>query len=253
VDSSHYTNDTSTNVLGPRRLLIKHTLTGTGVLHVGRRRFELTPGSVFMIERPGPYVYCYEGEGEPWTFEFVSVVCQGPSSLLPKRLAAKPIWDLGEQSRLRQELAELIDLCLSEERESLRASALAYRFYLNLIEARQGGRRVHPAAEQLHRLLEQHFRNSNLHLGDLSREVGLTQEALSRIFKREYGESPAKALNRLRLAEARRCLESGSLGLKEVANRSGFGSANYLCRLFRSAYSMTPAAYRANPDPLLGG
>lgn len=43
---------------GPRRVLLKYSLAGTGVLYNDGKRLQLPAGHLFMIERPGPVCLC---------------------------------------------------------------------------------------------------------------------------------------------------------------------------------------------------
>src|ERR1700753_3211785 len=76
---------------GPKRILIKRTLSGTGTLYVESRRYEVPAGWAFVIERPGPYVYCYEHTREPWRYEFVTIGFRDVAEILPRWLRAEPL------------------------------------------------------------------------------------------------------------------------------------------------------------------
>ena len=236
----------------PRRLLIKYTLSGQGTLYVKDQRFELNPGDVFVIERPGPYVYCYESDGEPWNFAYVSIGFTSPAGLLPPALRENPVLSLTAHPQLKTMLEELVEIRLDPEfRASLLDSALAYRFLLTFIEAKTEARTpIHPAAEKLRARLVKDF-TEPVKLGDLCRKLLYSQEALTRIFTATYGLPPVKFLRELRLRHALELLRNSSLSVKEIAAASGFSSENYFCRVFRQTFGTTPASYARNPNPLL--
>jgi len=79
----------------------------------------------------------------------------------------------------------------------------------------------------------------------LARRVGKSPRHLARVFRKELGVSPAEAIEQLRLEAARRALQQSPAGLKEVAARCGFGSAEVLRRAFLRSLHVTPSAYRA--------
>lgn len=79
----------------------------------------------------------------------------------------------------------------------------------------------------------------------LARRVGKSPRHLTRVFRKELGVSPAEAIEQLRLEAARRALQQSPAGLKEVAARCGFGSAEVLRRAFLRSLHVTPSAYRA--------
>jgi transcriptional regulator GlxA family with amidase domain len=67
---------------------------------------------------------------------------------------------------------------------------------------------------------------------------------LSRLFRREIGVSPARAVEALRIEAAQRALVETRAGIEEVASRSGFGSAEVLRRTFLRVLHATPSEWR---------
>jgi two-component system response regulator YesN len=69
---------------------------------------------------------------------------------------------------------------------------------------------------------------------------------LSKLFKRETGETFKHYLTRLRVEEAKNLLRrSAGIPVAEVARRAGFGdNARYFCTVFRKCVGQPPAEYR---------
>jgi transcriptional regulator GlxA family with amidase domain len=86
--------------------------------------------------------------------------------------------------------------------------------------------------------------NESLSVDLLARKVGMSPRTLSRWCARDFGESPAALVRRLRLEEARRLLEQTSLPLKDVASRTRIGDESTLWRVFIRHLGVTPADYR---------
>ena len=82
-------------------------------------------------------------------------------------------------------------------------------------------------------------------LQTISREVGMSLSSYAHKFKEVVGISPAEYVIMLRLEQVRRKLEETSLSLYEIADETGFSGDNYLIRLFRKRYGITPHKYRA--------
>lgn len=85
----------------------------------------------------------------------------------------------------------------------------------------------------------------SLRLRDLAREVGVHPSHLSRTFSEHFGVGVAEYQRRVRLAAARRDLETTDLPLGTVAHRNGFADQSHLTRSLREATGLTPARYRA--------
>lgn len=78
----------------------------------------------------------------------------------------------------------------------------------------------------------------------LAREVGLSPRHLTRLFRSELGETPARFVEQVRVDAARRELESSGADLATVAGRCGFGSGETLRRAFHRRLGLSPDEYR---------
>lgn len=245
-----YRHDVSARDTMPQRLLIKHTIAGRGTLYADGIRHEAPPGHIFVIERPGPYIYCYEGDGEPWDFEFVSIAYVHPAGLLPPDLRREPVFDLTPHTALREMLSELIDKRLSPGyTPDLMVSALAYRFFLSYVNVRlHGDGSPHPAAEQLRQQLLGALSEPDFDLGKACRKLGYAPESMIRLFHRAFGAPPGRFLREARLKRACQLLRDPRLKIKEIAELCGFRSANYFARVFHAGMRQTPVEYRRHPD-----
>jgi transcriptional regulator GlxA family with amidase domain len=65
----------------------------------------------------------------------------------------------------------------------------------------------------------------------------------ARVFKQQVVETPAQHIENLRLEAARRQLETSSLSLEQIAEASGFNSAEILRRTFARRLGITRGQY----------
>ena len=103
-----------------------------------------------------------------------------------------------------------------------------------------------PKSDQMQSVLT--FAKSRLHTAlsveDLARAAHLSPRQFSRAFRAEIGESPAKAIERLRLEAARTMLEEGNHSFEAVAQQTGFVSRERMRRVFIRAFGRSPQAVR---------
>jgi len=85
----------------------------------------------------------------------------------------------------------------------------------------------------------------------LAEAARLSPRQFSRIFRIETGQSPAKAVERLRLEAARLMLEQGRLPVQEIAKAAGFGDRERMRRSFARAFGQTPQSLRKASPPLV--
>lgn len=78
----------------------------------------------------------------------------------------------------------------------------------------------------------------------LSREIGLSEHHLVRLFRVTFGRSPAQYRSECRLESARRRLEEGASVL-QAALSAGYTSVPTFTRLFVRRFGCTPGSFRA--------
>ncbi|WP_455383424.1 response regulator transcription factor [Salinispira pacifica] len=142
-----------------------------------------------------------------------------------------------EWPRVQRQLHGL--LCLSDYRQVLLPTFAA------AADAHAAAMR-HPSnhlARQCVRIVRERFRE-NLGLELLASELDVSPTHLSRTFKQETGINFKDFLCSTRLAEARRCLETTTLKVYEIAGTVGFGDEHYFSDVFKKKVGVTPAEFR---------
>lgn len=83
-----------------------------------------------------------------------------------------------------------------------------------------------------------------LQVPELADVAGMSVRTFARRFRAETGLAPGTWLIQQRVRHAQRLLETSDLGVDEIAERSGLGSAGSLRAHLRSVAGVTPSAYR---------
>ncbi len=105
-------------------------------------------------------------------------------------------------------------------------------------------RRVRRGQEFLHATAAE-----SIALDDLAREACLSPYHLHRAFARAFGKTPHEYRTALRLARARRLLESSRLTVSEVCAAVGFESLPSFSTLFRRTFGHPPSKLSSHPPP----
>lgn len=93
---------------------------------------------------------------------------------------------------------------------------------------------------------------NELSVDELAEAARLGPRQFSRIFREETGQSPAKAVENLRLDAARTMLEDGRHSLDSVAQETGFADRERMRRAFLRAFGQPPQVIRRNARHLNG-
>jgi transcriptional regulator GlxA family with amidase domain len=98
------------------------------------------------------------------------------------------------------------------------------------------------------------FARKNLHMPlgveELAEAAHLSPRQFSRAFRSETGQSPAKAIEHLRVEAARLMLESGRHSLDIVARETGFADRERMRRSFLRAFGQPPQVIKRALQPI---
>ncbi|MBT1269897.1 GlxA family transcriptional regulator [Pseudomonas sp. VS38] len=147
-----------------------------------------------------------------------------------------------------------IDLCLALVEEDLgRAVALEVARHLVVFLKRPGGQSQFSVTlslqkggsrfAELHAWIAEHL-NLDLNVATLAAQAGMSERSFVRHYRAETGQTPARAVELIRVETARRQLADGSASIKRIAVHCGFGCEETMRRSFLRAVSITPQAYR---------
>ncbi|EFI51703.1 GlxA family transcriptional regulator [Afipia sp. 1NLS2] len=148
-----------------------------------------------------------------------------------------------------------IDLALAlVEQDIGREMALAVARHLVMFLKRPGGQAQFSVALSLqsaedrfgtlHHWMSHHV-GGDLSLPVLAQQAGMSERSFSRRYVEATGQTPARAVERLRVEAARRLLSDTRLPVKRIAARCGFGSEETMRRSFVRTLAATPQDYRA--------
>ena len=87
--------------------------------------------------------------------------------------------------------------------------------------------------------------DADLSVPGLAKAARMSPRNFARVYIRETGESPARAVEKLRTEAARRLLESALDPIQVVARRAGFGDDERMRRAFVRTHGVSPQDYRS--------
>lgn len=86
--------------------------------------------------------------------------------------------------------------------------------------------------------------NFDISLKDVAKNVNLSYNYLSKVFKDEIGKSFVDYLTELRMERSMKLLANQNLSVKEICQEIGYNDPNYYSKAFKKVTGMTPTEYR---------
>jgi LacI family transcriptional regulator len=85
----------------------------------------------------------------------------------------------------------------------------------------------------------------NIDVGDILRVVPLSRSTLEWRYEKILGHSPKQDILRFRLNRAKQLLVESNMTLDAIAEKVGLEHTEYLGRIFKRKFGLTPAKFRA--------
>lgn len=139
----------------------------------------------------------------------------------------------------------LIELCQEIEQEDA-SSVDAWaegKFILILKSVHNKERKRNSKPIQFAKNYIEKYYAQQITLTDVAKEVGLSVQYLSKLFKEETGYNFIKWLNIFRIEKSKELLAQGKLTMTEIAEKVGYSDSNYYSRAFKKITNMTPSEY----------
>lgn len=104
----------------------------------------------------------------------------------------------------------------------------------------------HVFAEKARKLLDEDklYHEPEFSRADLAREIGCSENTLSKVINTYFGKSFPQVINEYRIADAKRMLNDPAIPVHVVATEVGFNSIATFNRVFRDVTGQTPSGYR---------
>lgn len=91
--------------------------------------------------------------------------------------------------------------------------------------------------------IEEHY-YSGVTLDDVAREINVSPNYFSKLFKEETGENFIKYLTSVRIDKAKKLLQENKYSVKKISSMIGYSDPNYFSRLFKKEVGLTPTEYQ---------
>ena len=102
-------------------------------------------------------------------------------------------------------------------------------------------------AERARLAIEDGFKE-RISLNSIARDLAVSKEHLSRIFKKRYAVTVTEHIHAVRIDRARRLMAQGEMSLKQICYETGYQSYNDFYRNFRKVAGTSPKDFVSTPE-----
>jgi AraC-like DNA-binding protein len=235
----------------------RHDTYAIGLTDCGVQVFDYRGAT--RVSAPGQVVVLYPdethdgraGTGEGFGYRIIYVEpVQLSEALRALRGRPHPLPFVRDPVSTNLKLSRAIDAAFRLPMEPLAADSLLVDLAAGLLDAERlapssaGASRIDAAAAERARRFLDAERTRVVHSAELESVTGLTRYDLARQFRHMFGTSPYRYLLMRRVDFARELIHQQH-SLVDVACDAGFADQAHFTRVFRSAFGLTPARYRA--------
>lgn len=97
--------------------------------------------------------------------------------------------------------------------------------------------------DKANKIIHERF-HQELTLDEISKELYISPQYFSRLYKQEMGINFIEQLTLIRMQNAKKLMEQGNYSIKEICYLSGYSDPNYFSRLFKKFEGVSPSAYQ---------
>ena len=226
---------------------------GSGTLEKEKQSWNILEGEAFLIY-PGETTIYRADRDNPWNYVWVGFHGFRSREILMHAGFSRecPVVKVRDKDRLNMVLKKLLsELDLTFSGEMARTASL-YELMALLAENHEletkltGERENNPDYKYVKRAVEMIARayRSHLRVEDIAKEIGISRNYLSSIFKREMGISPQEFLIDFRLEAAASLLRNTRDPVNAVAIEVGYSDPLSFSKAFRRKFGMSPTEFR---------
>lgn len=201
--------------------------------------FTISEGQILYLSRNAGYEM--DVLSDEYKFIFIDFYFAGDDDELRKCGAFKPKNKSEAESLFRKSLNLWIT---SGKAAQLKLLSLVYSVYSECVDPRECytplsvADRIKPAYNYI---LSNYCGMLPANLGRL---CGITETHFRRLFKRVYGTSPVKFVNKLRVERAEQLLSGTDIPISEISGMAGYNDVYYFSRRFKEITGVSPGAFR---------
>lgn len=229
--------------------LFQYTLSGVGMLTVNGKEYTVKKNEGFFVKLPSDTSYGLTQAQDEWSFMWVIISGVAADSIYNEIYENYGnLFYLKEDSSAIAFLRHMYLLSKNNQvNQSFFSQELAFSFLCRLSDS------LSSPEEKLSELVLNAKNIVKTEYGklqgvsDIAQRLKVSQEHLSRTFRRETGEQIIDFLTKTRLNHSVELLREKKFNLDDIAQICGFSSGNYFGKVFKRYVGISPRTFQNDP------
>lgn len=235
--------------------IVHYIQSGKGTFTIRGVTYEVGEGDSFFIF-PGELHHYVADEREPWKYRWIGYRGTGADQLLAS-IGIGPHAPIVQNYRTHRVEAMFRNVYkalqlggVAGDIEAEGYTRVAFAEYArstvkgNTSQKADKRSDIERQVEQAARWLSLQF-DKSISIDELAHTLGYHRTYLSKMFRKQMGESPMQFLLRVRMERAKTLLMTTRLTIEQVAASVGYEDALYFSKLYKKWYSCSPSTHRS--------
>lgn len=230
-----------------KHCLLQYCTGGQGCLTVGSSTYTITPGKAFLINIPGNSHYYLPENSSFWEFIYLEFSPETLPLLCKIHNRLGPVIRLKNQTELVKQIFFFYEQALNNKLSSLFTNTkLTYNFWMDLLNYSLAYTAKKPDKINIAKqYIEHNYEKNTLNIDIIADETGYSKYHLCKKFHKQFGISPMKYLQNLRISVACKLLiNEPDCTVKKIAECVGFSDSDYFCKVFKTLKGVSPNTFR---------
>lgn len=152
---------------------------------------------------------------------------------------------LSESNHIEAEITKYLKCNVLIEQANVNNGVLGIKNeYIKIINSLNEKKKCSPMVLLTIKYIEDNYYSNDLNINNISETLEVTSSYLSKILKKETGQSFIDYLTNIRIKKAMYIMEDPTIKIYDVAELVGYSNQHYFCRAFKKVVGISPTEYK---------
>ncbi|MBC2456949.1 response regulator transcription factor [Clostridium beijerinckii] len=164
--------------------------------------------------------------------------------ILISKISNVPKW-IKEITHIEEEITKYLKCNVLIEQSNVNNGVLGIKNeYIKIISSLNEKKKSSPMVLLTIKYIEDNYYSNDLNINNISETLEVTSSYLSKILKKETGQSFIDYLTNIRIKKAMYIMEDPTIKIYDVAELVGYSNQHYFCRAFKKVVGISPTEYK---------